>query len=203
LTTKTVTNPATSITSSNATLNGTVNPNSSAGYVYFYWGTDPTMSTYNSYYAGSVVANNQAQPFTALLTGLSTATTYYFETVFLNLSNASYQYGTVVKFTTLTTKTVTNPATSITSSSATLNATIDPNSSNGYVYFYWGTDPTMSTYNGYYVGSVVAKNQAQHFTALLSGLTTATTYYFEAVFLNNSNDSYQYGAVVNFTIPGQ
>ncbi len=199
LKTTTVTEAATSITSSVAILNGSVNPNSSSGSVYFYWGTDPTMSIYNIYYAGGVVASGMVQSFTAPLSGLATATTYYFETAFYNSSNGSYQYGAVLSFTTLTTATVTKAATAITSSAAILHGTVNPNSSSGSVYFYWGTDPTMSTYNIYYAGGVVANGMVQPFTAPLSGLATATTYYFQAVFYNSSNGRYQYGAVLSFT----
>jgi pimeloyl-ACP methyl ester carboxylesterase len=92
--------PATSITSSSATLNGTVNPNFSTGQVNFYWGTDPTMTTFNNYGAGNVIANGKSQSFAAPLTGLATTTTYYFQTVFFNTSNNSFQYGAILSFTT-------------------------------------------------------------------------------------------------------
>jgi pimeloyl-ACP methyl ester carboxylesterase len=199
LSTTTATKAASAITSSAATLNGTVNPNSSTGAVYFYWGTDPTMTVYSSYWAGNVVANGSTQVFSTQLSGLTTSTTYYFKTVFYNSSNGTYQYGAVLNFKTLPTTTQTNAATSITSSGATLKGTVNPNSSTGAVYFYWGTDPTMIIYSSYWAGNVVANNNAQSFSTQLSGLAASTTYYFETVFYNSSNGSYQYGGVLNFT----
>jgi hypothetical protein len=81
-------------------LNGTINPNSSNGYVYFYWGTDPTMTTYNQYNWGSITPNNTTQPVAATISALATATTYYFQTVSWNTSNSSFQYGGIRKFAT-------------------------------------------------------------------------------------------------------
>jgi hypothetical protein len=197
--TTTATKAATSITSGSGTLNGTVDPNSSTGQVYFYWSTNPTLQNSNTYSAGSVAANGTIQSFNAPLAGLSTATKYYFQTAFYNSSNGSYQYGKILSFTTLSTTTVTSAATSITSSSATLNGTVDPNSSTGQVYFYWGTNATLENPNTDYVGSVNANGTTQPFNASLTGLATATTYYFQTVFYNSSNGSYQYGSILSFT----
>jgi hypothetical protein len=199
LSTTTVTKAATLITSSSATLNGTINPNSSAGSVYFYWGTDPKLTAYSSYWAGNVVANGSTQSFSTQLSALTTSGTYYFKAVFYNSSNGTYQYGTILKFTTLSTTTTTTSATSITNSAATLNGNVNPNSSSGSVYFYWGTDPTMTVYSSYWAGNVVANGNTQSFSTQLAGLAGATTYYFEEVFYNSSNGSYQYGGVLSLT----
>jgi hypothetical protein len=75
-----VTLDATSVTNSNATLNGTVNPEGSSGYAFFLWGTTPTLWNFNqdvNTAEQAVVANFTTQNFTATLTGLASGTTYY------------------------------------------------------------------------------------------------------------------------------
>ncbi len=198
----TVTKAASSITSSSATLNGTIDPNFSSGSAYFIWGTDPTMSVHNTDAVGSVTPNGTAQVFTDSIVVLAAAKTYYFQMLFYNSGNGTSQYGPILSFTTLGTTTVTKAATSITSSRATLNGTIDPNSSFGSAYFFWGTDPTMSVHNTDAVGSLTPNATAQAFTDSIGVLAAATTYYFQVVFYNSGNGTYQYGAILSFTTLG-
>jgi hypothetical protein len=96
-----VTQAPTGITSSGATLNGTVNPEGSAGQSFFLWGTTPTLSSFpddNNTPLQSVVVNFTAQSFTASLAGLASGTTYYYQIGFFDAANSSYQYGPVLSF---------------------------------------------------------------------------------------------------------
>jgi hypothetical protein len=45
-----------------------------------------------------VTVNSTSQPFSTVLTGLTSNTTYYFETVFYDTDNNSYQYGAILSF---------------------------------------------------------------------------------------------------------
>jgi hypothetical protein len=90
---------ATSITSDSALLNGTVNPNGSPGYVYFYYGTSSTTLN-SSCFAGSVQATYTTQSFTCPVGGLLPNTTYYFQIVFYDTNNGIYTYGNTLAFTT-------------------------------------------------------------------------------------------------------
>ena len=127
-------------------MNGSINPAGSPGVAYMYW-ADRTMYMHNSPQVGSVTANSTIQSFSVPIGILYTNTTYYFQMVFYNSGNSAYQFGNILSFTTLETTTTTAAATSVTSSSAVLNGAINPAGSPGLAYFYWGTDPTMSTHN--------------------------------------------------------
>src|SRR5207245_11525119 len=72
---------ATSITSTSAVLNGSVNPNGTAGCAGFEYGTDPNLT--NAFGAGSftVAANSTAQSFSTI-TLLSINTNYYYTLLF-------------------------------------------------------------------------------------------------------------------------
>ena len=199
LQTATTTAAATSVTSSSAVLNGAINPAGSPGNAYLYWGTDPTMSTHNSPQVGSVTANSTTQSFSAPLGTLQTNTTYYFQMVFYNSGNSTYQFGSILSFTTLQTTTTTAAATSVTSSGAVLNGSINPGGSPGNAFFYWGTDPTMTAHNTYGPVSVIANSTTQSFSASFGSLQLNTTYYFQMVFYNSGNSTYQFGSILSFT----
>jgi hypothetical protein len=202
---KVATLAATAVTGGGATLNGTVYPNSSNGHAYFYWGTDPTFTTYTQYDCGAVAPTNKTQAITAALTGLAMAATYYFEIVFWNTENATYEYGEVLSFSTRGPPVVTTTAaTSVTGSAATLNGTVNPRGANGQYQFQWGTDPTLTTRNSLscsFQGCPVwvTNSQAQAFRQAVTDLPNATTYYFRLVGFDYDNYSYQYGAILSFT----
>jgi hypothetical protein len=79
--------PATSITSTNATLNGTVNPNGAATTAYFRYGLT---SGYGSYSAtNALVATNTTLSVSNLIGNLTPGTTYHFQLVASNSGGAS------------------------------------------------------------------------------------------------------------------
>ena len=94
------TNPATSVTSIGATLNGSVNPNGLQTNYWFVWGTDPNLTnpalTTETLTMGLAAGTFTTQPVNALLSGLSTGTTYYFRVVASN--GEGEQQGTIRNF---------------------------------------------------------------------------------------------------------
>ncbi len=101
------TGSATSVTSSSATLNGTVNPNGASTTYYFEYGTSYGSTTTETD-AGS---GTEEVSVSADLTGLSEGTTYHFRLVATN--SAGTNYGDDTTFTTTTTPPTvssTNPA---------------------------------------------------------------------------------------------
>lgn len=81
------TGSATSVTSSSATLNGTVNPNSASTEYYSEYGTSTSYgSTTGTKAAGSGTSDVSVS---AEITGLSASTTYYFRIVATNSAGAS------------------------------------------------------------------------------------------------------------------
>src|SRR5207245_9121470 len=88
---------ATSITSTSAMLNSSVNPNGTAGCAGFEYGTDPNLT--NAFGAGSftVAANSTAQSFSTIVM-LSPNTTYYYAMLF-SPGCSGLQAGTMICFT--------------------------------------------------------------------------------------------------------
>ena len=92
-----VSGAATAITSSEATLNGTVNPNGGLSRAYFQYGTSTKYgATTPVQSAGSGMT---PQPITATASGLNPNTTYHFRIV-ATASNSESYYGTDQTFTT-------------------------------------------------------------------------------------------------------
>ena len=82
------TNSASSVTSSSATLNGTVNPNGEATTYYFEYGVDTSYgSTTSSSSAGS---GTSAVSVNAPISGLISDTTYHYRLVATNIQGTSY-----------------------------------------------------------------------------------------------------------------
>ncbi|MFH1161418.1 MAG: T9SS type A sorting domain-containing protein [bacterium] len=92
-----VTLPASAITQSSATLNGTVNPNGFATSYHFDWGT--TTGYGNSTPAGAAGSGTTPVPVLSMITGLAGGTIYHFRLVGVNADGTSY--GLNQSFTTL------------------------------------------------------------------------------------------------------
>ena len=180
------TGSAIAVTSSTATLNGTVNPNGAGTTYYFQYGTTTGYgSTTSSTSAGSGTSNVSAS---ASLTGLSSNTTYHFRLVGTN--SAGTNYGSDQTFATSgSAPTVTTgSATSVSMSSATLNGTVNPNGSSTTYYFEYGTSisynmTTTSTNAGSGTSTVSVG-------VPVTGLISCTTYHFRVRASNNAGTSY-------------
>jgi parallel beta-helix repeat protein len=193
------TGSASSVTSASVTLNGTVNPNGASTTVVFEYGT--------SINYGSTVTANQSplsgssvQTVSAGLTGLTPGTTYYFRVKATNSGRTTYGDGQA--FTTLSPPVpapmvTTGSASQVTSSSATLNGTINPNGAGTTYYFEYGTT------TGY--GSATASASAGSGTsdvsvnAAISGLSSGSTYHFRLVATNSGGTTN--GTDKTFTTP--
>jgi uncharacterized delta-60 repeat protein/uncharacterized repeat protein (TIGR02543 family) len=79
-----ITTPASSVTTSSAILNGTVNSNGVATNAWFEWGTDPTLATNAATSQQAKGAGTTNQTLTQSLIGLASGTTYYFRAVAAN-----------------------------------------------------------------------------------------------------------------------
>ena len=185
------TTAATSITSSSAILGGNVTDEGltqviSRGLVY---GTSAGSSTF------SVTIGSGAGTFTTTLTGLTQGTRYYVRSFATNVQGTGY--GAETSFTTQTTATVSATAsvTSITGTTATSGGTITTDggatiTSRGLV---WGTSAGASTF------SVTTGTGTGTYTASITGLSIATTYFVRA-FATNSVGTV-FGPEVQFATP--
>jgi hypothetical protein len=195
---------ATAVTTTSATLNASVNPEGSATTVILAYGTDPTLTTGTTTTAEQDIgAGTNPVAVTAPLTGLTPGTTYYFLVAATNSSGPTL--GAILSFTT-TAQTVTppaatsQPATAITTTTATLSASVNPEGSATTVAFVYGTDPTLTTGTASTTPlGIGAGTSAGAVTAALTGLTPGTTYYYEIEAANAGGTSV--GSILSFATP--
>jgi hypothetical protein len=190
-----VTNPATLIASFSAALNGLVDPHGLTTSVHFQYGTT---TSYGLTTAPQSHSGNTYLTVTANISSLAANTTYHYRIV------ASNSFGTTMGsdriFTTLSATgapvVTTNSATNLTSSSATLNGSLDPHGLTTTVSFQYGTTTSyghttsMQTQTG---------NTYRNIAANISSLTTHTTYHFRIVAINSAGT--RMGSDKTFTTP--
>jgi hypothetical protein len=174
------TNPAASIASFSATLNGSLNPHGLSTTFHFEYGTT---TSYGLTTAPQTRTGNTSQPVSANINSLAAHTTYHFRIVASN--TAGTRFGGDRTFTTLTMTgppvVTTNPATNITASSARLNATLDPHGLSTTVYFQYGT---TTSYGSRTPNQIKTGNNYLNVLAGISGLAPHTTYHFRVVASN-------------------
>ena len=191
----------TGVTTTAATLSGSVNPEGVATTVTFVYGTDPTLTTGTTTTAGKAIGSGTSSvALTAALTGLQPGRTYYDEVVATSASGKAK--GAIVSFTTLAAPVATTQASSIVSTTAgTLNASVNPEGSATTVRFIYGTNPTLLTGTTTTTGQAIGSGTSPvAVTAALTGLQPGTTYYDEVV--GTSAGGTTPGAIVSFTTPG-
>jgi len=189
------TNPASLIASFSATLNGSVDPHGLTTTVYFQYGTT---TSYGLTTASQSKSGNTYQNVSANISGLAASTTYHFRIVATN--SAGTRYGADRTFTTLSATgppvVSTNPATNVTSSSATLNGSVDPHGLTTTVSFEYGT---TTSYGHTTATQSKTGNTYQNVSANISGLTASTTYHFRIMATNSAGSTH--GADRVFTTP--
>jgi hypothetical protein len=135
-----VTSAASAITSTGATLNGTVNPNGQSTTWYFEYGTTTSYGTKTPVQSGG--SGSSAVSVSAAISGLVAGQVYHFRVD--ATSSAGTTVGSDMTFTTTPIITVGAPivttaaATSVTASGAKLNGTVNPNGQATTWYFEYG-----------------------------------------------------------------
>lgn len=206
------TNAATSVTNITAYLNGAATPNGSSTTGYFrYSPTDPgscsdAFGTRAPAAGGYSLGSGSSQvAYSELITGLSAGTTYYYCAIAIN--SVGMGLGSIQSFTTDTApSTNTSAATSVTSSSVTLNGSANPNGDDAFGYFRYsatnpgtcddlfGTRAPISSSSDTYLGS---GNSPTEYSRSITGLSAGTTYYYCALARNTYGTSF--GIVLSFT----
>lgn len=195
------TNAASGVSTSGATLNGSVNPNRSSTNVTFEYGLDTSYGTTVTADQSPVDGVDDIAVSKAI-TGLSPDTTYHFRAVGQN--SAGTAYGADMTFITVAAAAptaTTQAATEVTATSATLNATVNANSSDTTVYFQYGTTPSFGTTVAGTPSPVTGATDTSVSTPI-TGLTANTTYYYR-VWAYNAISGYPgvYGTELSFTTP--
>jgi len=190
-----VTLPASNVTATSATLNGSVNANNQIVSTFFDWGET---INYGNTVSGvpSQITGTTTTPYNADIAGLTTYTVYHYRARGIT-STGLIIYGEDMTFMPAPPPSaITDPATGITQTAATLNGTVNANSSAVTVYFEFGlTDSYGSVIDA--IPAQVSGNTDTPVTANISGLEVYTTYHFRVVATNSNG--YFYGGDLTFT----
>ena len=189
------TNPATTVASFSATLNGLLDPHGLITSVHFQYG--PTTS-YGLIAAAPSQTGNTFRTVSANISGLSANTIYHSRIVATNSAGPSM--GSDRTFTTLTATgppvVTTSPATNVASSSATLDGSLDPHGLTTSVSFQYGTTTNYGSTTPMHsqTGSTF-----RNVSANISGLSAHTIYHFRIIATNSAGN--RLGSDRTFTTP--
>ena len=183
-----ITTAATAITAATATLNGTVNANGNSSSVTFQYGLT---TGYGSTATGvpSTATGSSVTLESAPITGLTFNTLYHYRIVATNIAGTAN--GNDMTFTTGAGSpvVVTNLATNVAATTATLNGTVTANSTSATVSFDYGLTVAYGT-NVAGTPPTVSGNTASTSLANISGLVTNNTYHYRCVAVNSTGTVY-------------
>jgi plastocyanin len=182
-----ITDPATAVGETEATLAGTVDPEGKATTYFFNYGTT---AGYGSKTGEQSAGEEKESKSVAIpVSSLAPGTTYHFQLVAKNSANTTL--GEDETFTTASPPgppaAVTGLATAQGETEATLNGTVNPDGlATGY-FFEWGTG---GSYDHKTAEQPAGEDHASHaVSATLSGLTPGETYNFRIVAKNSADSS--------------
>lgn len=188
---------ATSVTNSSAVLNAVVNPKGLSTTAFFEYSKDPGLATSTPTTIQLLGSGSADNLVTQSITGLDQGATYYFRVKATN--SAGTNVGQIVPFNTLPLPVATtNPATSKTTSGATLNAIVNPNGRATNAWFEYGTTSSL----GSVLDNASRGSGTDNVTisAALTGLPPATQYFYRIVAVNSVGTSV--GSTLNFITAG-
>ncbi len=176
-----ITGTATNISGNQATLNGTVNPNGVSTTAYFQYGT--TTSYGNTTTSQSVGSGTPPVNVSQVVSGLATNASYHFRLVATNSRGTTY--GADHTFTTSLQPGPTiasASATDVAHTTATLNATINPNAYATSMHFEYGRTITYGTAT--FDQSIGDGATDVSVSTAIAGLLQSTLYHFRVVATN-------------------
>ena len=182
------------VTDTTASLAAAVTPNGVATTVFFEYGLT---TGYGTTVAGQSIGNgNSPINVSANLTGLAPGTTYHYRVYATNSVGTTFGPDGTFDTSAPLPQITTTAASFVTTTTTSLNGTVNPNGLPTSVYFRWGTR-TDDLANQTAAQNVGSGNANIAFWAELSGLQPDTTYFFQAVAVNGSN--VVPGSVLSFT----
>ena len=175
------TQAASLVTTSGATLNGSVNPNRLSTTYHFEYGT--TTSYGSSSATTGAGSGSSAVAVSATLGGLSPGATYHFRLVATNAAGTTL--GGDQMFTTIMKPSVTTGAASaVIDTTATLAGSVDPNGSSTTYRFEYGTSVSYGSQSPAVDADAGSGSSSVPVSTNLNGLTPSTTYHFRVVATN-------------------
>jgi len=176
------TDPATLIASFSAKLNGSLNPHGFTTTFHFEYGLT---TSYGATTPPQNRSGNTRQNVNANISNLMANRVYHFRIVASNAQGTSF--GSDRTLTTLTATgppvVTTNQATNVTSSSATLNGSLNPHGLTTTVYFQYGR---TTSYGSTTPMQSQSGNTYRNIASNIGGLTTRTIYHFRIVATNSA-----------------
>ncbi len=172
------------VTDATASLAAAVTPNGAATTAFFEYGLT---TGYGTTVSGQAIGSgNSPINVSANLSGLAPGTTYHYRVYATNSVGTTFGADATFDTSAPLPQVTTTAASFVTTSTTSLNGTVNPNGLPTSVYFRWGTrsDDLSNQTAGQNVGSG-SVNIA--FWAELSSLQPDTTYFFQAVAVNGSN----------------
>ncbi len=189
------------VSTTSATLSGSVNPTGVSTEGWFEYGTTQSFgsSTSRQNIGSGTVFNN----FSSSVTNLYQNTTYYYRAIAQN--NLGTNQGTTLSFTTQSQQVFggaplvnTSSSSGVSTSSATLYSSINPNNSSTTAWFEYGATQSFGFATS--SSSIGSGNSSNSFSASVFNLSSNTTYYYRAVAQNSYGITY--GSILSFTTQG-
>jgi Pro-kumamolisin, activation domain/Putative binding domain, N-terminal len=181
------------ISTTSVTISGTVNPDGSDTHYWFQYGTSPSLAFANQTSIIDAGSGSSPLPVAATLTGLSNGTYYYR----LQASNsAGTAIGNIAVFIMNKPPTAVTLPASVSGETADLNAQLNDNGDETHYWFLYGTSPTLAGATKTPVWDAGSTVFMYTPFARVTGLLTATTYYFQFQASNGSGTSS--GAILSF-----
>jgi uncharacterized repeat protein (TIGR03803 family) len=175
-----MTSAATSVTTSAAVLNGTVNPKGEVSTWQFEWGTTTSYGSVAPATAGSTTNGNAAEAVSTSLSGLTAGATYHFR--LRGTNSGGTVYGANQTFTASSSPqvpdVVTDAATNVTASSVTLNGTVNPRGSSASWQFEYGTTTSYGSVIPLSAGTTGSGSSAEAVSTSLTGLPPGATIHY-------------------------
>lgn len=194
------TEQASGVTETEATLNGSVNPEGQATEYFFKYGETTGYGSETSHKSAGSGTTNVTVTTSPPITGLMPGRPYHFELVVTYESGKSTKLGGDRTFTTLSPPgpptAMTEEATGVEETKATLNGTVNPDGKPTKSFFQWGTTESY----GQTTPEVAAgeNHSGDAALAVLTALAPGTLYHYRVVAKNTSSET-TYGTDHTFT----
>ena len=182
-----ITTPTSAITSTSATLSGTVNPNGSATTAQFEYGLT---TTYGSTASVTLTPANgtTAQSVSAGISGLQAGQTYHYRLTATNPGGAGLGADGIFVTPHLPPVVTTTTASGITATGATLNGTVNPNGATTTAHFEYGLTTAYGSTASVTL-SPASGTSAQTVSANISGLQAGQVYHYRLTAANSGGTS--------------